>query len=151
MGPHRSGQTRADVRPVSVTTGRHPYEVAVHAAAVACGLALAVTDRLPRSAAEAMPDPVQALWVVLLIASGTIAITGAFWRGPAPTALRVEMAGVLLLGVGTSMYAIALVAISGEQATAAGSFLAGITVASWWRAGQIVGDLRRLAAAEDDR
>lgn len=138
------------MRPVSVTTGRHPYEVAVHASAVACGVALTVTDRLPRSAAEAMPTPVQALWVALLITSGVTAIAGAFWRGPAPTALRVELAGVLLLGVGTAMYAVALFAITGTQATAAGSFLMGIAVASWWRTGQIVGDLRRLAVAEKD-
>lgn len=136
------------MRPVSVTNGRHPYQVAIHAAAVVGGAALAVTDQVPRSAAETMPAPVQVLWVVLLIAAGIAAVVGAFWRGRAATGLRVELGGVLLLAGGTTMYAVALFAVSALQAVAAGSFLVGIATASWWRAGQILRDLRRLADAE---
>lgn len=133
------------MQPVSVVTGRHPYQVAIHASAIACGLALAVTDRVPKSAAEAMPTPVQVLWVTLLLSSGLAALVGSWWRGRTSTGMKVELAGVLLLAGGTGMYAVALFAISGEQAAAAGAFIGGIAVGSWWRAVQIMRDVRHLA------
>jgi len=136
------------MQPVSVVTGRHPYQVAVHASAIGCGIALAVVDRLPRSATEAMPAPVQILWIVLLIASGVAALVGTWWRGRTSTGLRLELAGVLLLAGGTGMYAAALFTITGTQALAAGSFVAGIAAGSWWRAVQIMRDLRHLRAVE---
>lgn len=136
------------MRPVSVTSGRHPYQVAVHASAIACGVALAIAGRTPKSATEAMPGPVQGLWVVLLISAGIVAIGGAFWRGRAATGLRVELAGVLLLGGGTSMYAVALFAVSGMQATAAGAFLIGIAAASYWRAWQLGRDVRQFTTVQ---
>ncbi|MEO3929958.1 hypothetical protein ABGB07_39825 [Micromonosporaceae bacterium B7E4] len=136
------------MQPVSVVTGRHPYQVAVHLAAVACGLVLALTDRVPRSAAEAMHPVVLVLWVVLLVACGVAAPVGAWWRGCVRTGLRVELAGVLLLAAATGMYAVALFAVSGWQALAAGSFLVGLAAGAGWRAVQIRWELRHLAAVE---
>lgn len=136
------------MQPVSVVTGRHPYQAAIHASAICCGLALAVTDRVPKSAAEAMPTPVQVLWVALLLSSGLAALAGAWWRGPAVRGMKVELAGVLLLAGGTGMYAVALFAISGEQAAAAGSFVAGIAIGSLVRAVQIMRDVRHIREAE---
>lgn len=136
------------MQPVSVVTGRHPYQVAIHASAICCGLALAATDRVPKSAAEAMPTPVQVLWVALLLSSGLATLVGTWWRGRTSTGLRLELAGVLLLAGGTGMYAVALFAISGWQAAAAGSFIAGIAIGSWWRAVQILRDVRHLGEVE---
>lgn len=137
--PHRT--------PITITSGRHPYEVAIHVAAAACGVAVAVTDRVPRAAAEAMPRPVQVLWIALLVAAGVLAVGGAYWRGTVQTGLRVELAGVLLHAAGSTMYAVSLVVVSGWAAVAAGTFLAGLGFGAWWRAGQIVHDIRRLTAA----
>ncbi len=132
------------IRTVPVVSGRHPFQVAVLVAAVSVGTVLAITAAVPKSAA-AMPPLVQALWVFLLISSGAVALLGAFWRGHVGTALGLELAGVLLLAGGTSMYAVALFAVSGMQALAAGGFVVSLAGASWWRAGQIRRDLRQLS------
>ena len=137
------------MHPVAVTNGRHPYEVAVHASAVACAVALLIVDEVPRSAAETMGPVVRVLWVCLLAAAGVAQLVGAFWRGSVDTALRVELGGVLLLASGTSMYAVALFAVSGIQALASGTFFAGIALGAWWRAAQIIRDIRRLGRAEE--
>ncbi len=136
------------VRPVKVVTGRHPFEVAILAAAAICGLALAVTDTSPRSAATAMPGLIQVMWQVLLIGGGVIGLVGVWWPGRILAQLGTEMVGVLLLGTATSMYAVALFTVSGAQALAAGSFVTAAALASWSRVWQIVRDLRRTAAAE---
>lgn len=139
--PHRT--------PVTVTSGRHPYEVAVHISMVVCGIALAITDQVPPSATAAMQRPVQVMWIGLLILSGITATVGAYWRGVAQTGMRVELAGVLLLAGGAAMYAFALFIVAGLLALAAGSFVAGIAAGSWWRAGQIVTDLRRIKQSKN--
>ncbi|MFC6017208.1 hypothetical protein ACFP2T_13450 [Plantactinospora solaniradicis] len=136
------------MQPVSVVTGRHPYQVAIHASAIVCGIALVLTDRVPRSAAESMPYPVQVLWVALLVTSGLAALVGAWWRGRFATGLKVELGGVLLLAGGTGMYGVALFAVSGWAAVVAGSFVVGIALGSWWRAAQILRELRHVADAE---
>ena len=74
---------------VAITSGRHPYQIAVHAAAVVAGLLMA---------------------------------------------LRMELGGVLLLASGASMYAFALLVVSGVQGMVAGALVSGIAVGSWWRA-----------------
>ncbi|GGK89080.1 hypothetical protein [Mangrovihabitans endophyticus] len=129
------------VRPVRVVNGRHPYEVAILAASACCGLALALTDTSPRSAATAMPGVVEVLWQVLLVAGGVIGLFGAFWPGRLVAQLGTEAAGVVLLGTATSMYSVALFAVAGLQALAAGAFVAAAAVASWVRLWQIGRDL----------
>ena len=136
------------VRPVKVVTGRHPFEVAILAAAAVCGLALALTDTTPRSAATAMPGLVEVLWQVLLVAGGVIGLVGVFWPGRIAAHLGTEAIGIVLLGTATTMYAIALFTVSGTQALAAGSFVTAAAIASWARLWQIGRDLRRTANAE---
>lgn len=134
-------------RPVQVTTGRHPFEIAILAATVFVGLVLAVTGRAPRSAEETMGHAVLTLWMTLLSLAGLIALVGAWWRGRIETGLRVEMAGVLLLAAGVSMYVIAVFTVSGWAALVAGGFVAAIAVGAWARAVQIGLDLRRIDRA----
>lgn len=135
------------VRPVQVTSGRHPFEVAVLAAAALCGAALITTGVSPRSVAAAMPDIVQTLWQVGLLAGGTIGLVGAFWPGKLAAQLGAEAVGVTCLGTATTMYTVALFAVTGSQALAAGSFVGAVAVASWTRIVQIASDLHKVAAA----
>lgn len=132
-----------------LVTGRNPFEAAILAAAAVAGVALLVVGQRPRSIAEAMPPLVQDTWEIALIVSGLIGLAGIYWPGPALAGIGAELSALVVLGTATTMYAIALAAISGWQALAAGSFVAAVGVASWCRAGLIVRDLRRLARATE--
>lgn len=133
-------------RAIQITTGRHPFEVAVMVASVFVGLVMVLTDITPRSASQTMSPAVLAMWEGLLIVSGVVALAGIFWRGKLETSLRVEMAGTLLMAGGISMYAVALL-FFGSQALVAGGYCVALAAGAWWRSVQIAKDLRRVANA----
>lgn len=128
-------------------SGRHPFEVVFLAASALVGLVLLVVDARPRSVTTAMPAVVQVGWDVGLIVAGVVGLVGVTWTGRLSTALAVELLGMFALGTSTTMYSIVLFAVSGWAALAAGTFITAIAVASWWRAGQIWADLRRIGRA----
>ncbi len=135
------------MQPVIVTTGgRQPFEVAVLLAVLVCGIVLTVTGARPASVAVGMPATVQAIWEVGLILAGGVGLLGVFWPGTLVTSLGDAWCVVSVLGTVTTMYAIAMYAINGMAAIAAGAFVLGIAVASWWRAGQIGIDQYRIAS-----
>lgn len=136
------------LRPIRVVTGRHPFEVAILAASAVCGLALALTDTSPRSAAAAMPGLIEVLWQMFLVAGGTIGLVGVFWPGRLLAQLGTEAVGVVLLGTATTMYSFALLAVVGMQGLAAASFVTAAASASWVRLWQIWRDLRKAMIAE---
>lgn len=136
---------------LAITSGRHPYQIAMHASAVAAGVLMMWSDEWPRSAEDTMSRPILWLWVALLILSGVGGAAVVWWRGELLTALRIELGGVVLLGTGTSMYALALWAVAGSQALAAGAFFSGISVGSWWRAVQVWRDVRRVSEMRSTR
>lgn len=137
------------MRPVQITSGRHPFEVSFLVAALLCGLTLLVAGQRPASVTAAMPGLVQAAWEIGLVVAGLVGVAGVTWRGRLSTALGVELLGVTTLGTATTMYAIALYVVSGLAAIAAGAFVTAVAVASWWRVAQIVRDLRRVARAAE--
>ena len=134
-------------QPVTVVTGRHPFEVLVMIAALTVGIALIAVDQPPKSVAAAMPEGLQVAWQIGLILAGMIGLAGITWLGRLGTSLAIEVVGIIILGAATSMYGLALYAVSGVQAIAAGAFVSAIAVASWWRVWQIIRDLRRIARA----
>lgn len=136
-------------RPIVIATGRHPFEVCVLAASVLVGIALALSGVSPKSVAASMPGVVQTLWHGLLITGGMIGLCGVFAPVKLVARLGVEAAGVVILGSATTMYSIALFAISGMQALAAGSFVVAIASACWGRAYQILRDIRRAGNAAE--
>lgn len=136
---------------IAITSGRHPYQIAVHVSAVFSAVAMVSAGEVPRSAQEVMSGPVLLLWVALLVLSGIGGAAILWWPGELRTALRVELGGVLLLAGGTSMYAIVLFAAAGLQALVAGTFISGLAVGSWWRAAQIVRDVRRVSEMRSTR
>lgn len=137
------------MRPVLVTSGRHPFEVAMLVAAMISGIALLITDARPRSVTESMPTLVQAFWEVGLVVAGVVGLMGISWRGQMSTSLGVELFGIAVLGTVTTMYTIALYTVSGAAAIAAGAFVGAVALASWSRIWQITRDLRRVARAAD--
>ncbi|MEV4810112.1 hypothetical protein [Micromonospora avicenniae] len=128
-----------------IRSRRQPFEVAVLLAAPPCGLLLMLLDVRPPSVTLAMDTPIQVLWELGLIAGGVIGLSGIIWPGRLATGLGIELAAVVLLGTITAMYAVALAAVSGRSGTAAISFILAVSTGSFWRAGQIIFDLRLLA------
>jgi hypothetical protein len=139
-------------RALVVNTGRHPFEVAFFIACVAVGVVLIVSGTSPRSASAAMPVVVQALWKAGLIVGGLSGLASAWvqkvniWRG-----LGLELFTTAILGSALAMYAVALFAVSGLAALAAGGFVTAFGVACWWRFGQILNDLRKINKAARER
>jgi hypothetical protein len=134
-------------RPLHIASGRHPFQVAVMAASVFLGLVLTITDRVPNSASQTMHQAVLTTWVAMLITGGGLALIGACWSSAFRTALRIELAGVLMLAGGASMYAVAVLAVSGWAALIAGGYVTAIALGAWWRSYQLVRDVRRLGRA----
>lgn len=135
----------ADHRPLQIASGRQPFQIAIMVASLFLGITLAVSDQIPNSAQRTMHGAVVVTWVVMLISAGTLSLTGIFWKGSFRTALRLEMAGVLLLAGGASMYVVAVFSVSGWAALIAGGYVAAIALGSWFRAWQLFLDIRKLA------
>lgn len=136
------------MRPLLIISGRHPFEVTLLLAAVVCGSGLLLlADTRPRSVSVAMPGVVQATWEIGLVVCGLLGLVGIGWRGQLSTGLGLELGAIVLFGTTAGMYALAIFAISGRVGLAAGTFVAAVSAASYWRATQIVRDLRRLAQA----
>lgn len=133
--------------PVLVTSGKQPFEVTILFAALVAGVALRIIATRPASITASMPPLLQTTWEIGLIACGLLGLVGVFWRGDLVNGQAVELGALFLLGSLTAMYTIALFVVSGEQATAAGSFVAAVAFAAWWRCGQIIRGLRRVAQA----
>ena len=134
---------------VQMRRGRDPFEVTLLVATLACGIALIISDARPRSVTSAMPALVELTWEWGLIVAGVVGLVAVLWRGDLAIALGVELGAMVLLGTTTSMYAIALFAVSGKAALAAGSFITAVAVAAWWRAAQILRALNALAEAPE--
>lgn len=65
-------------------------------------------------------------------------------RGQPGTGFGIELAAVLMLGAIAAMYVVAVLAVAGEQAVVASSFVGAVAVGSWLRAAEIVRALRLL-------
>lgn len=133
--------------PGRITSGRHPYEVVLLAAAPVVAAILALTNTRPAVVDEAMPGPVRVVWMVLLALAGVIGLTGVFWPGTVTASLSIEAIGVLVLGTAATMYTVGIVAYTGLPGAAAGGFVAAVGAGSWWRLSQIWRDLRTFDQA----
>ncbi|MFI7609459.1 hypothetical protein ACIBTV_30700 [Micromonospora sp. NPDC049366] len=133
--------------PIHIRPRRQPFEIAILVAAAICGLLLILLDVGPPSVELTMPAPVQAGWRVGLVLVGIGGLLGILWPGRVATGLGIELAALLMLGTSAAMYALTLTVISGRHSIAATSFVTAVATGSFWRAAQIVFDLRRLAKA----
>ncbi|MGC5286428.1 hypothetical protein [Micromonospora sp. DT231] len=122
-----------------------PFEVAALITTPVCGVLLLALDVRPPSVQLSMPEPIQLGWEVALIAVGVGGLLGILWPGRLSTGLGIEFASVLMLGTITGMYAVALVAVAGQQGIVAASLISAVVLGSFWRIAQIASDLRCLA------
>ncbi|MEH1031007.1 hypothetical protein ACWD6L_15000 [Micromonospora profundi] len=128
-----------------VRAKHQPFEVAALITTSICGVLLMTLDARPPSVQLSMPEPIQLGWEVSLIVVGVAGLLGILWPGRLSTGLGIEFASVLVLGTITGMYAVALVAVSGQQGVVAASLISAVPAGSFWRAAQIANDLRCLA------
>ncbi|MGW4464142.1 hypothetical protein [Micromonospora sp. NPDC004704] len=131
-----------DCRTVSmVATSWRPFEVTFMVAAVACGIAMLVSGARMSPLADTMPILTHTIWQASFVPVGVLGLVGITWRGQHSTGLAIRLGALILLGTATSMWAVALFAVSGFAAMPAAAFVAAIPVAAWWRSGQITKDL----------
>lgn len=130
------------VRPVAITTGRHPHELAFIVTAIVIGGLLIITGYHPRST-ETMPPLLQQVWPTALLIGGSVSLVGVSWRA-LERSLFIEMLGMILLGGTLTLYTLALIRYSGAAAATSGGFAFAFGAGSWWRAVQIQRDLKRL-------
>lgn len=133
---------------LEITTGRHPFQVAVVAACPLASLAILASGEHPPSLDLTLPRPMADVWLVTLAVSGIAAQVGAYWRGELDTGLLVEGAGVALMASMLTIYATALLLVQGPTGFGAAGFLAALAVAGWWRAGQAWRDTRKVWRAQ---
>lgn len=124
---------------------RQPFQNAVVATAPLCGALMIILEVRPPAVEAAMPGPVRVGWQVGLVVAGLVGVAGLLWPGRCSTALGIELASMLMLGTLAGMYAVAVTVFSGRMAVAAASFITAVAIGSWWRAAEVVRDLRGLA------
>jgi hypothetical protein len=133
---------------LEITTGRHPFQVAIVAACPLSSLIILITDRQPRSLNTALPDWFVNAWLIGFVVSGILALIGMHWRHPLGWGLMIECGGLGGLGAQTAVYSASLALVNGLDALGTGGLVTAIATACWWRAGQIIRDIRRLRHAQ---
>lgn len=99
----------------------NPFEVLVAAACVLSGLPHLIRGSAPGSLDRALPHGFVRLWGVELVVGGLLILVGLVTRR-----MRVERAGLHLLGLAALAYAVALAAATRSS----GSVAAGLTAAT---------------------
>jgi len=134
-------------RPVYVTPGRHPFEVALLAACLAVGALLVITGSRPPSLTRGLPEAVVTVWLALVAVGGATGLLGVYWRR-LDTGLLIEFAGVVAISAACALYVAALFALNPlPTALGTGGLITGVAAGAAWRAGQCIADLLRLRRA----
>lgn len=140
MAPHRA---------IIVRAGREPFEVAFLLAATTVGLVLIAGPERPASVRAAMPVLVQTLWEWGLFGLGLLGLLGLLLQGRRLAAgLLVEGAAMALGSSALTMYGIALFAVAGARAAAAGGFVLAFAIGALFRLVRIVHDARLVVATD---
>lgn len=128
-----------------VRNGRHPVVVTI-----LVGLLVVAVYSLVHAPPSATLDlafghPERLLWSTLVAAGSAATLWGLYHRAPV-YGLRIERVGWGMTSVGTAVYAVILIDLTGW--TSAGvllAFVVGVAVGGAWRIAQITRDLRALA------
>jgi hypothetical protein len=138
---------RVNRRPVYITPGRHPFEVApLFACAVVGGVMTAARLR-PPSLLAGYPQTIITAWLLLVALGGLVGLIGAYWRGAVDDGMLIEFAGVASVAAACLLYCVALYATQPiTSAFTAAGLLSGLGAGALWRAAQIVLDWRRVRA-----
>lgn len=136
-------------RTLEITTGRHPFQVAIVAACLLSSLIIAVTGNEPRSLNRSLPQGFALVWLISLAVNAAIALFGMFSSRVLRRGLVAESGGLIGLATTTTVYSVSLAMLSGWAAVGTGGLVLGIAIACWWRALQIIRDLRRITRAQN--
>jgi hypothetical protein len=133
-------------RPLRITSGRHPFQVAVIGAVPVVVAGLLASGTRP-SALVALGPWAATAWLVLCGLGGIGVMVGAFWRGRLQTGLAVEGGAMTMVAAMLALWVIVVTFRFGLTALVSGGLVTGITTAAWWRVAQLMRDLGKLRAA----
>jgi hypothetical protein len=135
---------------LEITTGRHPFQVAIVAACPLSALLIIIGGVNPPSLERILGPQYVTLWLAVLVASGALTLVGIWWRHPLGWGIMVESGGLFGLATATTVYCTAIGIQSGLRGLASGMLIFAIAVACWWRALQAIRDVMRLHRAQAD-
>jgi hypothetical protein len=137
------------VKSLTVTSGRHPFEILMLVAAFIAGVAYMLRLGSPGTAEQLIPGSAVWAWYLTLAVGAGVALIGVHIpQGTLQGLVRslfVERAGLALLGASCAIYELALILFS-QHTPGTLAVIGGFAVACLFRFVQIVRDLRRLEA-----
>jgi hypothetical protein len=137
------------MRSLTVTSGRHPFEILMLVAAFIAGVAYILRLGGTGTPEKLIPGSAVWAWYLCLSVGAGVALIGVYL--PQATiiglykSLIVERTGLLLLGASCALYEVALIAFSSHTPGTL-AIIGGFAVACLYRFGQTLRDVRRLAA-----
>jgi hypothetical protein len=135
------------IHPVTVTTGRHPWQVMSLAGIGCAGVAMLATGLVPRSMQGLHSPPLVYCWEALLALGGVAGLVGTWWRGELEIGLIIEGGAHLMVACMLTFFVVVAVTTNPTGALAVGLFIGGMSAAGWWRVAQVWRDVRRLNRA----
>jgi hypothetical protein len=137
------------VKSLTVTSGRHPFEILMLVAAFIAGVAYILRLGGTGTPERLIPGSAVWAWYLCLAVGAGVALIGAYL--PQATivglykSLIVERMGLFLLGASCALYEVALIAFSSHTPGTL-AVIGGFASACLFRFVQAVRDVRRLAA-----
>jgi hypothetical protein len=126
--------------------GVHPWAVWVCVLSLVSGIPLLFGDPPPDSIAATLPPWGQLAWGLLLTLGSATVLAAMVWPGTDSDALAIELVGMLAVGIGTIVYATAILTAASTPAPRTGiAIIAGFGVSCLWRVWVIERTLRTMA------
>ena len=141
--------------PPPLDSGRNPFELFVLGFSILVGAPLLWGAPPPGSTTELLGPTLAHVWAWILVVGCATALLGVFWPGAfrcpraTGTGLLIEQVGLVAVGVGDLLYAIAVVVILGPLVPA--GIVGGFGLACWWRAWLIQRWVRAAIREQQDQ